>query len=151
MAKLTYKNKQLVKEYVKTHGNGTQAALRVYNTKDPNTAAVIASRELRKDNVKEELRRILEKEDRTIGHVADNIADIANTKPQKLLSGTEVLEANKTLLKLHGVLTDRKTVTSYNMNIDYKDLSTHELVQLRNKKKRETDTILADDSTSTST
>lgn len=50
---LTHKQEQFVQEYVANGGNGTQAALAVYNTTDPNTAHVIASENLQKPTVAE--------------------------------------------------------------------------------------------------
>ena len=141
---ITTKQKFLVQEYIKTKGNGTQAALRVYDTKDAGVASAIASRELGKENVQEELQRVLQKEDLRIASITNNIASIAVEKPVKGFSGADILEANKTLLKLHGVLTDRKITTSYNLNLDYSKLSQHELLELRSKKLQETNSILAE-------
>lgn len=50
--KLTKKQKLFANEYIDT-GNGLQSALVAYDTKDPNTAAMIASENLTKPNVKE--------------------------------------------------------------------------------------------------
>ena len=49
--RLTPKQKEFVKEYLNT-GNGTQSALKVYNTKSENMAAVIAHGNIRKDKIK---------------------------------------------------------------------------------------------------
>lgn len=49
--RLTKKQKGFVKEYLES-GNGTQAALKVYDTDSPNTAKAIASENLTKPNVK---------------------------------------------------------------------------------------------------
>lgn len=59
MDTLTRKEKKFVKEYVKNEGNGTQAALKAYDTKSQNAAAVIASRELRKDKVQSAIQEAL--------------------------------------------------------------------------------------------
>ncbi len=50
MENLTKKEKGFVKDYIKT-GNGTQAALNNYDTEDENMAAVIASKNIRKDKI----------------------------------------------------------------------------------------------------
>ncbi len=52
---LTKKEKGFVKDYVKT-GNGTQAALKNYDTTDENTAAVIASTALRKPKIEKAIK-----------------------------------------------------------------------------------------------
>lgn len=49
-SKLTKKQREFVKEYVDT-GNGTKAALEVYDTDSINTASSIASENLRKPNI----------------------------------------------------------------------------------------------------
>lgn len=48
--KPTIKQRKFVKEYIET-GNGTQSALKVYDTKDYMTAAMIASENLKKPKV----------------------------------------------------------------------------------------------------
>ena len=142
MNKLTFKEKKFTKEYIKNNGNGRKAVLKSYNTTDPLTASVIASRLLKKDNVQEEMKRILERDECNLSSVTTNLVNIANDKPIKGFSGSDILEANKTLLKLHGVLTDKKTITNVNLNANLNNLSKYELVKLRQQKQRETDSIL---------
>ena|SRR3990167_4907729 len=143
MGKLTLKQKRFVAQYAANNGNGTQAVLRVYDTDKDYVAKNIASENLTKPNVREELDRILAKDELKLSKIVDNMSSIAVATPSKGFSGADVLDANKTLLKLHGVLTDRKQVTTYNMSVDLNKLSQHELLELRNKKKLETDAILA--------
>lgn len=145
MSKLRRKQQLFIQEYVKSKGNGTQSALKVYDTTDRNTAGAIASKELRKDNVQEELQRILRKENTKIDLVVDNIATIAVETPVKGYSGADILEANKTLLKLHGVLTDRKVTTSYTINADLAKLSQYELIERHKKLTQDTEAILQED------
>ncbi len=59
MEELTKKQKIFVKEYVKTE-NGTQSALKAYDTKDPNTANQIAIENLRKPTVINVIKSIAE-------------------------------------------------------------------------------------------
>lgn len=58
--KLTKKESDFAKEYAKT-GNGTQSALKVYKTKSTNTAAVIASENLRKPKVLKVIKSIADR------------------------------------------------------------------------------------------
>ena len=51
-AKLTPKQKIFVEEYVKNKGNGTQAALKAYDTDDYNTAHAIAVDNLQKPTIR---------------------------------------------------------------------------------------------------
>ncbi len=93
-------------------------------------------------SVREQLDKALAKERAKLDSVVDNIASIAVETPTKGFSGADVLEANKTLLKLHGVLTERKITTSYNVNADLNKLSKYDLIQLHKKKTQETQAIL---------
>jgi len=63
--KLTLKQKKFV-EGVAKGKSGTKAALEAYDTKDENTAAVIASENLRKPQIVEKLEPILQKHDITL-------------------------------------------------------------------------------------
>lgn len=57
--KLTKKQKGFVKDYIKT-GNGTQSALKNYDTDDPNVANAIASENLRKPMIQDAIKSIAE-------------------------------------------------------------------------------------------
>lgn len=59
---LSFKQRLFVNHYLQLNGNGTQAALCVYNVKNAATAAQISYENLRKPNVKEAIGRILEAE-----------------------------------------------------------------------------------------
>ena len=136
------KQQLFLKEYVKTKGNGTQAALRVYDTKDPVTAAHIATENVRKPEIQEELKQILKGDKYNINNFTNKLASIATEEPVKGYAGTDIIKANELMLKLHGVLLDKRQVTSLNINADLSSMSEHELIQLRNKKKQETDAII---------
>lgn len=56
---LTKKEKDFVTEYLDNGHNGTQAALAVYNTEDPNTAGVIAHENLSKPKIKDAIKEAL--------------------------------------------------------------------------------------------
>lgn len=73
--KLTIKQTKFVKEYVKTDGNGTEAALSSYDTKDYATAAAISSENLNKPLVKEAIELALLKHEITIESAIQPIAD----------------------------------------------------------------------------
>lgn len=142
MAKLSMKRQLFIKEYIKNKGNGTQAVLKVYNTTDPNTARAMAPEILANPSVREQLDKALTKEGTKLDAVVDNIASIAVTEPTRGYSGADVLEANKTLLKLHGVLTDRKQVTTLNVNAELQKLSKYELIERHKKLQEETTRII---------
>lgn len=127
--KLTKKQRGFVKDYLKT-GNGTQAALKNYDTKDINTAAVIAVENLSKpkivksieDALPEELLaerhlELLNKRDtyRWYEDVKDidgkNVIDVI---PHEIDLGVEVQAVTKGLdmaYKLKGKYAPEKTIT----------------------------------------
>jgi len=51
--KPTFKQQEFAREYVNSKGNGTQAALKAYDTGDPMVASVIAYENLKKPYIKE--------------------------------------------------------------------------------------------------
>lgn len=59
MDKLTKKQKGFVKDYLET-GNGTQSALKNYDTKDYKTASVISAENLDKPSIQEAIKSIAE-------------------------------------------------------------------------------------------
>ena len=140
--RLTMKQKMFVAEYVKSKGNETQSALKVYDTTDKITAGAIATENLNKPNVHEELNRILTREELSLNTFTSKLSDIVQSEPAKGYSGADIMDAVKTGLKLHGVLQDRKTVTSYNLTADLAKLSKYELIELHKRKQQETDQIL---------
>ena len=59
--KLTLKQRRFVKAYVET-GNGTEAAMRAYDTTDRHTAHAIASENLKKKSIRRHMRALLDAE-----------------------------------------------------------------------------------------
>lgn len=141
---ITYKQKRFIQEYIKNGGNATKAVLSSYDTDRVTTAKKIGSNNLKNPTIQEQLNKALSKYNARVENVVEHISSIAVEEPVKGYSGAEILEANKTLLKLHGVLTDKKQIVQYNLNASYSNLSEYELLELRNKKKQDTDTILND-------
>lgn len=84
---LTVKQEKFVKEYLDT-GNGTQAALAVYDTDNPRTAAAIASENLTKPNIIAYFENVAEK-------VASNmykLALAAESEQVQLGAGKDILD-----------------------------------------------------------
>ena len=82
MDKLSKKAKGFVKDYIET-GNGTQAALNNYDTKDYSTAGAIASENLKKPKIIEAIRTLSERiDDDTLYEVlTDGLKATYNDKP----------------------------------------------------------------------
>ena len=76
--KVTPKQKAFVAEYVKNKGNGTKAALQVYDTDSEKSASVIAAQNLGKVSVRDELSRLMKESDvtpkRTLRVVSDGMS-----------------------------------------------------------------------------
>lgn len=85
--KLTKKEKGLADDYLET-GNGTQSALNHYDTTDTNTAAVIASRTLRKDKVIE----YLESQSEPVAKNMIRLALNAESEQVQVSAGKDVLD-----------------------------------------------------------
>lgn len=80
MAKrLTTKQKAFAEEYIRNGGNGTQAAMKVYDTEDNATARSIASENLTKPNIMEELLRTAERLGATREKVVSPVIDALNS------------------------------------------------------------------------
>lgn len=69
--RLSKKQKGFVKDFIES-GNGTQAALKNYDTKDYMTAAVIATENLKKPNIRELIEGYAERATKNIQNLADN-------------------------------------------------------------------------------
>ena len=96
MERLSHNEKGFVKDIVNGE-TGTQAALNNYDTTDENSAAVIASKELRKDKIQVAIKTIAEKIPDDL-LVEKNIALLnkMETKEVRLPDGTtEVIESNQ--------------------------------------------------------
>ena len=78
--KLTYKQRAWVKEYIKSKGNGTKSALKVYKTKDYNTAHSIASENLQKPAIIAEMEQHYDSHGLTKHRFAEEVAGIVLDK-----------------------------------------------------------------------
>lgn len=89
--KLTVKQKRFAQEYAKD-GNGTRAALEVYDTDDPNTANQIAIENLQKPTVKEEVDSLMAALDNVITpELVAEVHQAGLTATNKLIVNGEVV------------------------------------------------------------
>lgn len=102
--KLTRKQKKFVGAYLET-GNGAHSALTAYDTKDYNTAASLASENLRKPNIRAYL------EDR-----AEKAVEMVYQLSQEAVGEAIRLNASKDILDRAGYAAMEKSVV---MNINY--------------------------------
>ena len=80
---LTIKQQKFIKEYIASDGNGTQAALKAYNTTDNNVAHNIASENLQKPTVREAIEKALVRLKITPDYVLGMHKGIAETQLNK--------------------------------------------------------------------
>lgn len=105
MAKnLTIKQKKFVKAYVETDGNGTEAALKSYDTTDYQTANAISVENLQKPSIKEAIELALVKHNITMDAAIKPIADGLHAT-RTIGFGEEAMEAvdHSTRLKASGM------------------------------------------------
>ena len=98
---MTIRQRLFIKFYFHSF-NATEAALKAYNAKNRQSAAVIGSRLLRNVNVKREIHVAFKAEGLTLESMIENLVEIAKATPDKV-TANDVLRANIELLKLEGI------------------------------------------------
>lgn len=140
----TLKQKQFVKKYIET-GNGTQAALETYNTAKPSVAANIASENLRKPQVIEEVNKVLDRKGLNLEQVSESVGSILQRGVETKVTGDNVLRAAELAFKLHGAFPTPKTAhIRLNVRQELEKLSYQELMERHNKSLKEIEEIIAD-------
>ena len=89
--KLTVKQTKFVKAYVANDGNGTQAALSVYNTTDLDTARAIGSENLAKPSIRDAVDKALELHGITINDAVEPIAKALKAKRTYYVDGVKIV------------------------------------------------------------
>ena len=124
--RITLKQRVFIQKYLES-GNGTQSALEAYDTNDPEVASVIASENLTKPNIKDEIQRVLSSKGLTLQDITSKLGTIANEKDIRP-TASDSIRALDILLKLHNAYPTQKTQHT-NVNIrtdlnkqDFKDL-----------------------------
>ena len=97
--KLTFKEKRFAKKYVENGGNGTQAALQVYNVNNAVTADAVARETLGRPRVQEAIEEIANKEGVTHATILQKFNQISSKEAEKW-SGDAILKANIELAKI---------------------------------------------------
>ena len=141
---MTIKQKRFVKKYLAS-GNGTQSVLDSYNTENPNTAAVIASENLRKLKVIEEINRILDRKGLGIEKVSESVGLIFERGVETKVTGDNVLRAAEMVLKLHRAFPDKKTTHfRYEARQELEKMSYRELLDRYKNRQEELAELLED-------
>lgn len=139
---LTIKEKKFAQSYVANGGNGTEAALTAYNTKKRQNAKQIAMRVLKREDVREEVQRILDKSQTPLKRAIDNISRLANETDVRPSADT-VLKANQDILKLYSAYPEKvNKQISYSAKISYSEKNFDELIKLHKDKTEEIEAII---------
>jgi len=133
--KLNPRQRKYVKEYCKT-GNGTRSVMKAYNQPNANHAGNQAVRLNKKPLVKQAIEEHLAEAGYSPVDSVKRLQQatrygLANKQTAKV---SDSIRADELLLKLSGVLVDRKQTAKLNINIDNADL--HTLYKLRKKYQR---------------
>ena len=94
MNKLTKKEGELVKAYVENGGNGTRAALKAYETKNPRRAAALAHEKLKTPKIQNAIEKELKRQGITLGSAIAPIAKGLKAK-KRGLDGRLITDENK--------------------------------------------------------
>jgi len=130
--KLNPRQRRFVKEYVKT-GNGTQSVLKTYNTNKPRNASVLANKLLKKPLIQKGIEEAMME----AGYdIADSVRDLQKASRlglgnEKSAKVSDSIRANEILLKLSGVVVDRKA--SVSIKADVSNLPKDQLLKLNKK------------------
>ena len=142
MRRLTLKQKKFVKAYVET-GNGTQAVLQAYNT-TPLVARTIASQNLTKLNIQEEIKRVLEKNNLSLEQITKNISNIANHDIETRVSADTILRANEMAAKLSNAFPAARTQhTTLAVKTELSSLDYQELIRRNKEINKELEEIIS--------
>lgn len=105
---LSIKEKKFVHEYVKSEGNGTQAALKAYDTEDYSTASAIASENLEKPKIKKAIEEALVKLDITPEKILKRFDRLA--EKQEETNPMAAIRANENLAQIAELYPNAKNV-----------------------------------------
>jgi hypothetical protein len=103
-------------EYVKHKGNGTQAALQVYNSEDPKVAQTIASQNLLLPIVQETIDQIAAKQGITHSTILEEFKDLGTREVEKVSADTKL----RSLVELAKMLRMYPSTKHTNINVSVK-------------------------------
>lgn len=117
---MTVKQRKFVKNYVRMKGNGTQAALDVYDVKSKHTAEVIASENLRKPEVRRSIEIALEANGLDDEYISELLKEVTIAGIGNKATNSDSLRGIEMMLRLKGAFPD-KIQKSAHVRIDYKN------------------------------
>lgn len=139
---MTFKQKTFIKRYIENAGNGTRAALEVYDTNDPNVAAVISSENLRKPNIQQAIHQALEAEGLTPRSSIKYLKEAMLSGLGQKATNSDTLRGLDMLYKLQGAYNQPVIEETYKMKLE--KMSNKELEIEVERVRKETAQILED-------
>jgi hypothetical protein len=132
---MTLKQRQFVKKYLENKGNGTQAAMDVYNAKNYNTAHVIASENLHKPTIQRGIEQALEHAGLSDKYISDMLRKATEAGLGKKADNADSLRGIEMMLKLKGAF-PKQIIQSAHLRINLRqDLEKKEYKELKKKLK----------------
>lgn len=117
---MTLKQRLFIKKYLENKGNGTQAAMDVYNVKNANTAHSIASENLRKPTIRREIELALEAKGLTDEYISELLRKATVAGLGQKATNSDSLRGIEMMLKVKGAFPS-KIQRSAHLRIDYKE------------------------------
>lgn len=100
--KLTIKQRNFVKKYIESNGNGTRAALDAYNTKDATVAHSIASENLQKPAIQRAIELALERVGLSDDYISELLKNATEAGLGNKATNADTLRGVDMLLRLKG-------------------------------------------------
>ena len=145
--RLTVKQRQFVEKYVANSGNGTRAAMAVYNTGSEHTAHQIAYENLRKPAVVRSIELALERAGLNDDSVSELLREATVAGLGNKATNADTLRGIDMLLKLKDAYPTQKTAhlrVGVDVNEKYENLSYKELLDELKKSREATEKLLKD-------
>ena len=142
---MTLKQKLFVKEYLNNGGNGTGAAMSVYNTKDPNVAHSIAVDNLRSPTVKAEIQEALESVGLDLISISKLLKKATTSGLGQKATNSDSLRGIELMLKLQNAYpTQRTSHLRVNLRQELEKMTYQDLIKKHQETTKEIENILSD-------
>jgi len=130
MRRLTYKQKEFVKEYVKTK-SPTKAALKAYDVKNNKSASVVGALNMHKPAITNRIDEILKEAEYNPVNSIKSVMKIEEEAGKKPLTYGHSLKASEMLLKISSTLIEKSQTASLNVTVD--NMSPADLLALKKR------------------
>lgn len=114
--KLTVKQRGFIKRFVENGGNGTQAAMDIYDVKNYNTAHSIASDNLQKGTIRKSIELALERAGLSEDYISELLREATVAGLGQKATNSDTLRGIEMMLKLKDAFPTQKTA---HLRVDY--------------------------------